>query len=205
MNNRNIRNVSAAFSIFIFLFFIVGCASKIIIDLKAQTPKTKIIDIVPFVLQKPNLCGPASAEMVLKYHGVTTFDQVKISSCDSENAKGTHWLKLVSYLNWYGEKDGIVANTDYGDIDLLKKYIVAGYPVVVRQWYNSKKKSRHYRVVVGYNDGTEKIIYHDPKQRANMEMDYKLFTDLWNIQLDSRNWSSKNLMIIIGKKIKTKI
>ena len=109
------------------------------------------------------------------------------------------WEKLVDFLNWNGRKDGIVAKAIYGDINLLKKYIASGYPLLVRQWKNSNKRSKHYRVIIGYDEQKQEVIYHDPNRWANMKMDYKTFNDLWDIQTERMHWSSKNLMIAIGR------
>lgn len=177
-----------------------GCSTQHIpVDRSANVPLSHIIEKVPFVKQKPYYCGPASAEMVLRYHGITKFDQDDIAQCDRENRKGTHWKKLVDFLNWNGRKDGIVAKAMYGDINLLKKYIASGHPLLVRQWKNVNKKSKHYRVVIGYDEQNQKVIYHDPNRRAHMKMNYKKFNDLWDIQTERTHWSSRNLMIVISK------
>ena len=200
MDCKKYTIASLFLSIFSFFILISGCSTQQIpIDLNINVPISHIIEKVPFVKQKPYYCAPASAEMVLRYHGITKIDQDDIAKCDSANPKGTHWEKLVVFLNWNGRKDGIVAKAMYGDINLLKKYIASGYPLLVRQWKNLSKSSKHYRVIIGYDGQEQEFIYHDPNKRANMKMDYKTFNDLWDIQTESMHWSSKNLMIAIGR------
>ena len=158
-----------------------------------------LINDVPFVRQKPYLCGPASAEMILKHLGISDIDQKQIASCDSDNLRGTHWLKLVAYLNKNGMERGFYARLVVGNPEHLKRLLTAGTPIMVRQWKNSNKKSRHYRVVVGFDDRKQVFIYHDPIIKPNMEMDYSVFSNLGQIKTTAPKWSSHNLMIIIEK------
>lgn len=177
-----------------------GCiAAEIPINASLEPPPQVLLD-VPFVKQKPYYCAPAAAEMVLLYHGIHSINQEDIATCDSDNKTGTHWRKLVSYIKKYGETYGITAETIYGDIDLLKKYLASGYPILVRQWRNEKKGTKHYRVVVGYDMQEQLVIFHDPQKKPSMSMSYERFIRLWDIKSNSEKWTSRNLMVVIGKK-----
>ena len=123
-----------------------------------------------------------------------------IAKSDIKNRKGTHWKKMVAFLNRHGKRKGFYAKTVYGNIGLLKKHIASGLPVIVRQWKNPSKPFKHYRVVVGYNERKRTITYHDPAKGSYMRMGYSLFNELWDIKSQGPKWTSKNLMIIITRR-----
>jgi hypothetical protein len=184
----------------LILLTLAGCTQpNIPAPSNLQPPHVFRIDNVPFVKQKPYYCAPASAEMVLNYYQVTQLSQDDIAECDAGNATGTHWSKLVSYLNSNGKEYGIAADTVYGDLNLLKQYVSSGYPVLVRQWKNNNKPYKHYRVVIGYDDSRRQILFHDADERPDLEMDYDAFIELWDIKSNRNHWTSKNLMIVIAK------
>lgn len=191
-------------SVIIYLFvsfFSIGCSSnQFTLNLVTDVPSSFIIKNVNYIKQKPFYCGPASAEMVLKYHGINNLNQDDIASCDANNKTGTHWDKLIRYLNRQGNKNGYGAFKIEGDLNILKKYIASGYPVIVRQWLNSKKIIRHYKVVVGYDDNKQEIICNDPLTYPNMTIPYTIFMEYWNVQVPNLARSTKNLMIVIGNK-----
>lgn len=57
-----------------------GCSTRQIpVDHTINVPLSHIVEKEPFVKQKPYYCGPASAQMVLRYHGITKFDQDDIA------------------------------------------------------------------------------------------------------------------------------
>ncbi len=191
-------------SVLIFMCLILllsACIAKnIAFDEKIEAPPSVLISNVPFIKQKPYYCAAAAAEMVLRYHGIEHFNQDDIAACDAENKTGTHWRKLVNYINIEGKKYDTAADIILGDLELLKKYLASGHPVLVRQWQDKKKRYKHYRVVIGYHDAAKLVYFHDPQIRSSMSMEYEEFTRLWDIRDSSEKWTSKNLMIIIGKK-----
>ncbi|MCP4352799.1 MAG: hypothetical protein GY795_45695 [Desulfobacterales bacterium] len=48
-------------------------------------------------------------------------------------------------------------------LNWTKGFIDEGIPVIVHQYWKSKKSTGHYRVVTGYNEEKEKIYLNDPK------------------------------------------
>ena len=195
--------ITLIFYIIIFLLYnfgITNCTkNESEINLPTSIPFKHFINGVPFIKQKPYYCAPASAEMVLKYYGITKFTQDIIASCDSLNKKGTHWKMLFEYLIFHGKNNGFETKKKDGNLTLLKKYIASNYPIIVRQWTNLSKKNRHYRVVVGYDDEKNEIICNDPLYGQNYNIQYDIFRELWEINHKKSRWSSHNLMIIIIK------
>lgn len=178
-----------------------GCtATKIPLVESHSSPSKYFLENVPYVKQERYYCGPASVEMVLKYHGIQSVDQHIIGqSCDTRANMGTHWDKLAGDINRRGKKLGFAADIHYGDFELLKQYVSSGYPVIVRQWTDYRKTSRHYRVVTGYDDNLKVIQYHDSNSGPKQFMLYDDFADLWIVIRDDMYWTSRNLMIVMGK------
>ena len=170
------------------------------LKLVSDRPSNYLIKEVPFIKQNPYCCGPAAAEMVLNYYGITNFDQKTIASCDVSNPTGTNWKKLFRYLNHNGKKNGFGVIKINGNKNIIKKHIASGYPIIVRQWLNNNKDERHYRVVTGYDDAKQIFIYNDSSERPNMTLSYKTFLNYWNVQLDDPIYSTKNMMLVIVKK-----
>lgn len=149
-----------------------------------------MIQGVPFVMQKPYYCGPASFEMVLGYYGYVV-SQDDIKKADFENETGTNYHKMQWWL-WKEKK--IKSNALTGNLALIKKFILEDTPVIVRQWTTLKRKGTHYRVVVGYDDINKIIFCHDPRKGPNISLSYDKFIQLWNI---SDSFAGKNLMIVL--------
>ena len=159
------------------------------------------IKYVPYISQKPYYCAPASAEMVLKYYGINNLNQDDIAESDASNLKGTHSIKMTNFLNVQGDSLGFTCKRIEGDFKKLKKYLEKDMPIIVRQWSSLKKTSRHYRVVIGYDDIRKQVICHDPGRNGkNLRIPYKTFKKLWIVRDKNPYWSSKNLMIIIQRK-----
>ena len=109
-------------------------------------------------------------EMVLKYSGIFDLDQDFLALADPDNPTGTHFRKLVDYFNRHAINNGFHAQAIYGDISLLKRYLAADTPVIVRQWDDIDKTYRHYRVATGYDDRRRRIYYHDPQSGPDRTM-----------------------------------
>lgn len=135
--------------------------------------------------------------MVLKYYGVNQYGQDRIANCDRFNQTGTHWKKMVQFLDLHGPENGFSVSVQNGTVSELKTCIANDRPVIVRQWNNTEHQSRHYRVVTGYNDPKKEFILLDPQSGSAVHMNYATFQELWHIQCVSPEWASNNLMILI--------
>lgn len=66
-----------------------------------------------------------------------------------------------------------------GNIDLLKRLVVAGFPVMTRTLLNTSEDFAHYRVIKGYDDAKNEIIDEDGMQGENATFSYTDFLALW--------------------------
>lgn len=131
--------------------------------------------------------------MVLKYYGIDNISQDLINRADPENKKGTNYKKLAEHLNELGFRVQLYS----GDIEKLKSFIENATPVIVRQWFDLSKNSRHYRLVIGIDNEKKEIITHDPKKGSNYRFQKEEFLKPWKIEDEKTKCKSRNLMIVI--------
>jgi tetratricopeptide (TPR) repeat protein len=118
------------------------------------------LTIVP---QKFNNCGSANLSVVLDYYGKTD-TQLDIAGVikphyDDRNVTPE---ELVAYVN--EETDLKAAVFRAGDIDLLRRLIQAGFPVVIEKGYEPDAWQGwmgHYLTLIGYDDTEESFTTLD--------------------------------------------
>lgn len=157
-------------------------------------------------------CGPASLEMVFDYWGVHV-NQTDIGYAAAANASYgvyTDDLRRAAHFShnstapgdptlqgyderWYGyaasENQWSYPNT--GDPDYVDRYtdlknlVSSDYPIIPLTYYDTSHNSGHFRVIKGYDDGTNVFIVHDPwysppYQGPNVHFNQTTFVDdLW--------------------------
>ena len=134
-----------------------------------------------------NFCGPANLSMALTFWGWdgnrdTVGDYVK-SNKDDKNVMPYELQDFV-----LTQTDGYGALIRYGgDIDLLKKLVAGGFPVVAEKGYYTYDMTGrfgwlgHYQFVTGYDDVKGVLVVQDTyiPQGENHEFPYKDFNDGW--------------------------
>jgi tetratricopeptide (TPR) repeat protein len=123
-----------------------------------------------------NNCGPASLSINLSYWGWEG-DQKDIASELKPNQydRNVTPRELYEYLLTAGFDAYIRTN---GDVDTLKRFIAAGYPVLVEKGYTCQKGERcsgwfgHYSVFTGYDDAGGYFITQDTYRGQDLRMSY---------------------------------
>jgi len=135
-----------------------------------------------------NNCGPAALSMYLNYYGWEG-DQFSISSVlkPTREDRNVNVEELVhfsrNYAGWL--------QTQYrvgGDIDLLKKFIAAGIPVMIEAsfsfegayWPNDDQWAAHYLLVTAYDDGRSIFTVQDTFHGPSQAVSYKTLDQLWH-------------------------
>src|SRR6185295_6573557 len=136
-----------------------------------------LIKNVPHVMQRPDFCGEACVEMVLrklskKCDQNYVFD---MSGLDPTEGRGCYSADLSRALKRIGFKPGNVFYTidvahagDEIEVQwkLLHSDLVQGIPSIVCMHYDaSPTTTEHMRLVVGYRAKTDEVIYLDPAKR----------------------------------------
>src|SRR4051812_7440351 len=152
-----------------------------------------LIKNVPHVKQRPDFCGEACVEMVLRKLGKKG-DQnyvFKMSGLDPAEGRGCYSADLLRALKRIGFKPGeVFFSIDAAHADdqieaqwkLLHADLVRGIPSIVCMHYDSSPKTtEHMRLVVGYQAAADEVIYLDPAESgtAYRQMKRAAFLSLW--------------------------
>ena len=127
--------------------------------------------------QKWNNCGPANLSMALSYWGWDG-DQRPIADFVKPNARDKNVMpyELASFVE---EGTGLeVLVRVGGDLDLLKRFIAAGIPVMIEKGFEGAGFDGwmgHYEVVTGYDDARQRISVQDSYIMPDLPVSY---TDL---------------------------
>lgn len=80
----------------------------------------------------------------------------------------------------HAEGYGLVAyHRPGGTIELVKRFLSAGYPVITRTLTRQGEDIGHFRVVTGYDESAGVLIQDDSLQGANLRYPYQEFLTLW--------------------------
>jgi predicted double-glycine peptidase len=139
-----------------------------------------LIQTVPFEkwLER-NYCGPACLAMVLNYwDGSRSFSQRKITDeiYDSQS-QATYNSEMVLYPRVNGFK----SYSFQGNLRILKDVVGKGIPVIVLTKTIKQIAKGHYRVVIGYDEDKDQIIFHDPYFGDRHAMASEDFMKVWEL------------------------
>ena len=131
-----------------------------------------------------NYCAPANLAMGLSYWGWngTRADTGKILKPFDKDLNVMPY-EMVDYVLEQTEYKAIWR--EGGTLDLLKKLVAAGYPVLVEKGaYMQDLTGKvswmgHYEVVTGYDDLLQQFIVQDSFYRANFPVSYADMTSQW--------------------------
>jgi hypothetical protein len=161
-----------------------------------------LIKDVPHVKQRPDFCGEACVEMVLRKLGKKG-DQnyvFNMSALDPAEGRGCYSADLRRAVNRIGFKPGVVFfNIDAVHADdeieaqwkLLHADLVRGIPSIVCMHYDAAPKTtEHMRLVVGYQAAADEVIYLDPAEpgTAYRRMKRATFLSLWPLKYEQTKW-----------------
>ncbi|NDJ75755.1 MAG: hypothetical protein GYB65_05815, partial [Chloroflexi bacterium] len=112
-----------------------------------------------------NNCGPANLTMALSYYG-WGYDQAVAASWLKPNVedKNVSPDQMAAYVNQHNELPNMAALWRYGGtLDLLKRFVAAGFPVVIEAGYveDGLGWMGHYQTVVAYDDNSQTIWVYD--------------------------------------------
>lgn len=135
----------------------------------------------------PNNCGPATLTMYLRYYGWDgdqndIAEEVKPVTKD----RNVNVDELMYYTHtWTGW-----LNSTYrvgGDVDLIKRFLAAGTPVMVEMGlminidyrYQDDHWNGHYALVTGYDDAAGELTFQDSWVGPDQRMSYAEFDTFW--------------------------
>ncbi len=172
----------------------------------ASSPRrygTVLIEGVPHVQQKPDFCGEAAAEMALRHFGKAyQQDQVfALSGMAPARGMGATTRELQTALTAAGFEVGpvwhkVAANNAAVGLEQLfgqlHADLTAGVPSIVCMHYSDRPATtEHFRLVLGYDDTTGEVIYHEPAEPdgAYRRMGRAEFLKLWPLKYAQDQWT----------------
>ncbi|MBP7747918.1 MAG: C39 family peptidase [Phycisphaerae bacterium] len=161
-----------------------------------------LIADVPHVVQKPDFCGEACAEMYLRKRGhIITQDQVfNASGLDPTLGRGCYTAELDTALGRLGFRTGAVRYTvaaARADQQLEEQWgalhadLLQGVPSIVCMHYSDQPRTtEHFRLVLGYRAESDEVVYHEPAEvdGAYRRMPRTQFLKLWPLKYEAKRW-----------------
>jgi tetratricopeptide (TPR) repeat protein len=128
-----------------------------------------------------NNCGPATISMALSYFGHAGGQAAAARRLKPDpNDKNVSPQELARYAGEEGF--GAIVRIN-GRLDLLKRLLALGLPVVVETWFVPEPGDEmgHYRVLTGYSDQDGRFIAADSYNGPEVSLTYEEFDDLWRV------------------------
>jgi Peptidase_C39 like family len=187
---------------FAFFVAIAATASLTSTAFSQATYRDALIKNVPHVKQRPDFCGEACVEMVLRKLGKKG-DQnyvFNMSGLDPIYGRGCYSSDLNRALKRMGFKPGeVFFNIDVAHADgeieaqweLLHADLVQGIPSIVCMHYDaSPKTTEHMRLVVGYRATSDEVVFLDPADATAgyRRMKRSMFLSLWPLKYEQAKW-----------------
>jgi tetratricopeptide (TPR) repeat protein len=130
-----------------------------------------------------NNCGPATLSLALRFWGWTG-DQYDISDLlkPDRGDKNVNVEELIYYVR---TRAGWL-NADYragGTLDSLRRFIAAGYPVIVEEGYIIEEGgggwAAHYLLLTGYDDTAQVFVAQDSNRGPDVRVEYAALDAGW--------------------------
>ena len=140
--------------------------------------------------QKWNNCGPANLSMALSYWGWKG-GQIPVASYTKPNPRDKNVMpyELADFVDTQTDFKAVVRVG--GDLELLKSFLAAGFPVIVEKGFEPESKlgwMGHYEVITGYSDGKQKFTAQDSYIQPDLPVSYD---DML------KNWRAFNYLYIV--------
>jgi tetratricopeptide (TPR) repeat protein len=131
-----------------------------------------------------NYCAPANLFMTLSYWGWQgSVEDLGPALKPFAKDKNVMPYEMVDYVNTYTNLKAI--ERVGGDLDLLKRMLAAGYPVLIEKGFRTRDLNGriswmgHYNVITGYDDSKGIFIVQDSYINEDNEVAYDLLDEEW--------------------------
>ena len=181
----------------------------------APAPAYRSVSIkdVQHVLQKPDFCGEACAEMYLARLGkkFTQDDVFNLAGVDPALGRGCYTAELAKALGRVGFRVGDVASRVTAarvEAEMEAQWralhadLLQGVPsIVCMHTGDGAGATEHFRLVLGYDPLSDEVIYHDPAVEggAYLRLGRLEFLKLWLLKYDANSWTVVRLRLEPGE------
>ena len=144
-------------------------------------PKSISLTGVQHEYQTWNNCGPATLAMALSFWDWKG-SQTVIADFTKPNPRDKNVMpyELTAYVE---EKTQLqVVLRVGGEITLLKRFLAAGFPVIIEKGFEGRDFDGwmgHYVLVTGYSDSNQQFIFQDSYYGPDQVMGYEDFESYW--------------------------
>ncbi|MEN8149610.1 MAG: C39 family peptidase, partial [Planctomycetota bacterium] len=166
-----------------------------------SAPRAMLLEGVPHVRQKPDFCGEACAEMWLRKLGQrhTQDDVYNFADLDPSKGRGCYAPELNRALRRIGFATGDVWTKVPAEPKALRgpwaellADLAKGVPSIVCTRYDaSPDTTEHFRLVLGWDEATDEVVYHEPAEDAGAYRRMKRgdFLSLWPLKDSEDRWT----------------
>jgi hypothetical protein len=146
-------------------------------------PGVVVLSGVIHEYQQMNNCGPATLSMALSYWGwrgdqrdTRAYLRPNFATIDDKNVSP---YEMAAFVETQTDFSAIVRVG--GDIELLKRIIAAGFPVIIEKGFQPPKEDwmGHYELITGYDDTRARFITQDAYIMADFTVPYTELADRW--------------------------
>jgi len=128
-----------------------------------------------------NNCGPATLGIALSFWGWDG-DQQPITAFTKPNSRDKNVMpyELVAFIE-EETQFGVVSGVG-GDVELLKRFLASGMPVIIEKGFEGPKLEGwmgHYVLVTGYSDADERFTVQDSFYGPDQVMTYADLESYW--------------------------
>jgi len=144
-------------------------------------PASVQLDGIRHEYQKYNNCGPANLSMALSFWSWEG-DQRDTAAFlkPIQDDKNVMPYEMAAYVEEQTSLNVIVRVG--GDLELIKRFIAAGFPVLVEKGFDVPKKAwmGHYQLITGYDDERQRFTAQDSYQGGpNLRVPYDQLAEYW--------------------------
>ncbi len=137
------------------------------------------------IQQTFNNCGPANLTQVLNFYGseITQVEVAEYLKPNPEDRNVSPW-QIADYVNEQTPGFNAIARSG-GTLEMIKKFVAAGYPVVIEKGYELPESGwwGHYLTVYGYDDESAQFSTHDsylgPFDSSGTHVAYEEIEEFW--------------------------
>jgi tetratricopeptide (TPR) repeat protein len=148
-------------------------------------PESVMLEAPRWEKQDWNNCGPATLALHLRYYGWSG-DQFDISELlkPDRGDKNVNVEELVYYVRTQAGWLNAEYRVD-GTIDDLRRYLAAGYPVMIEKGYwivsdgPDNGWAGHYALITGYDDDRQAFLIQDTFLGPDQWIDYATLEEGW--------------------------
>lgn len=125
-------------------------------------PSQMRIEGLNIIAQGFNNCGPANLTINLNFYGNATSqtEAAAFLKPNREDRNVSPW-QMVDYVNQRTDLRAFIASG--GDLNMLKRLLAAGFPVVIEKGYELEREGwlGHYLTIFGYDDNAQEMVSLD--------------------------------------------